>query len=146
MGSQSANKAEFQDGGMPVAQPMYQVDVNGNPISSSNPIAAGVLSAGSNNIGAVQQATSNAAIPAGSGTSAQVIKGAKGYLSGMVVTATGTANLVIYDNASAGSGSVIGVIPSTATLGQYFPLNMPAQNGITAALVSGSPAVTVAYS
>lgn len=122
---QTAPGAEFQDGGKPVAHPIYQVDVNGNPVN---------------------QPTLNAAVAAGAGTANQIIKGNSGYLSGVVVTATGTANLLIYDNASTNAGTVIGVIPSSAALGQFFPFNMPALQGITAAKASGTPAVTVAFS
>lgn len=129
-----------------VAQPMFQVDANGNPISASNPPAAGPLPAGSNNIGAVQQATSNASVAAGVGVAAQTIKAAPGYLSGVVVTANATAAMNIYDNASAASGTIIGYIPATATAGQYYPFNMPALLGITCGKVSGSAGVTVAYS
>jgi hypothetical protein len=111
-------------------------------------ISGGVsLLATSNNIGAVQQALKNMAIAAGTGSANVVIRGSGGYLSGALCTAGGsTANLLIYDHPSSNSGTVIGVIPSGATAGQYFPFNMPAMSGITAAQVNGSPAVTVAYS
>ncbi|MBA2285830.1 MAG: hypothetical protein H0W02_10125 [Ktedonobacteraceae bacterium] len=125
MSATVANQAEFQNAGKPVASPIYQVDSNGNPIN---------------------QPTQNAAVAAGGSTAAVVVKATAGFLSGVLVTANASAVLTIYDNASAASGTVIGVIPATATAGQYYPLNMPAKVGITAGQVNGSPAVTVAYS
>jgi hypothetical protein len=93
----------------------------------------------------VREASSNAAVAAGAGTAAVVVKASKGYLKGVLVTATGSANLLLYDNASAASGTVIGFVPSTATLGQYFVTEMPATNGITAGQLSGTPAVTASF-
>jgi hypothetical protein len=93
----------------------------------------------------VASALLNSAVAVSS--SATVVKAAAGYLSGVLVSAAGTAQaLTIYDNASAASGTVIGVIPAGATAGQYYPFNMPAANGITCSGSSNNPAVTVAYS
>lgn len=36
MGSTTANSAEFQAAGKPIAQPVYLVDANGNPLTSTN--------------------------------------------------------------------------------------------------------------
>jgi hypothetical protein len=85
------------------------------------------------------------AIAAGASTVAQVVKASAGRLCRIIVTTTGTADLKFYDNASAASGTVIGYIPSAATLGQSFDIQMPASNGITAGLLNGSAAVTVSY-
>lgn len=126
MSATQANIAEFQDGGMPVAPPVYLVDYAGNPI--------------------VSQASQNASVGAGAGTSAKVIKSSAGFLSGVVVTANASAAMSIYDNPAAASGTVIGYIPATATAGQYYPFNMPARTGITVGIVSGSAGITVAYS
>jgi len=121
----TAQRAEFQDGGQPIANPVYQVDANGNPVSP---------------------ATQNAPVAAGTTTAPQPIKPTAGYLSGALVTSNATAALSIYDNASQASGTQIGYIPATATAGQFYPFNMPALLGITAGRVSGSPAVTLAFS
>lgn len=80
-------------------------------------------------------------------SSATVVKSSAGFLSGVLVTAAGSSQaMTIYDNASTGSGTVIGIIPSGATAGTYYPFNMPAANGITCSGSSSNPAVTVAYS
>lgn len=94
----------------------------------------------------MQQAVSNAAVAAGVGTAAQVIKAGPGYLSGVLVTSAGTAATSIYDNASAASGTVIGYIPANPTAGTFYPFNMPATNGITVGKVANSSGLTVAYS
>lgn len=123
-----------------------------SPLPSNEPIgvtlSSAVLAAGSANIGAVQEATTTAAIAIGTTTAAGVVKASAGYLSGVLVSAidSPTADVSIYDNASAASGRVIGFIPSTATAGSFWPFNMPAANGITVGKVNHSHALTVAYS
>ena len=96
--------------------------------------------------GVVQQATTNVAVP--STASNQVVKATPGYLSGALVTSVpgSPVALNIYDNATTNSGTIIGTIPSTATVGTFWPFNMPALNGITAAKTANTPAVTLAYS
>lgn len=87
--------------------------------------------------------SSTVAVGAGGGAAAVVVKASPGRLCRVLVTATGSANLLFYDNASAGTGTVIGVVPSTAVLGQTFDIQAPAVNGIVAEQASGSPACTV---
>lgn len=91
-------------------------------------------------------ATRTAAVAAAAGTT--VIKASPGRIIRVVVTTAGTAtdNITLYDNASAGSGLVLGVIPGGGTVGAIITLDMPAVNGITAVNVASGPAVTVAYS
>lgn len=90
-------------------------------------------------------ASKNAAVAVSA--SVTVVKASAGFLSGVLVTAAGTTQaLTIFDNASLGSGTVIGIVPSGATAGQYFPFNMPATAGITCSGSANNPAVTVAYS
>lgn len=89
MSATAANAAEFQDGGKPVAQPFYLVDVNGNPISSTNPqtvvatgnTASGTVDAGSSpvKIGGVaatsapSQVAVGAAVQAWFGRNGQIV-------------------------------------------------------------------------
>lgn len=97
------------------------------------------------NGGAGGGANNNAAIPVQAG--AFVVKNSSGYLGGALVTAPGTTTaMTLYDNASAASGTVVGIIPSGATAGQFFPFNMPVKNGITASGSATNPAVTVSFS
>lgn len=93
--------------------------------------------------------TSNAPVPAGSATT--VIKASPGKLCRAVITAAGTTgDTPIYDNASAGSGTKIGVVPGTTTdptavPGKVFSFDMPALVGITAVGPASSPAFTVSF-
>lgn len=90
-------------------------------------------------------ASLNAVVAGGAGTT--VVKAAPGRLVAAVVTgANSTGALTFYDNATTGSGTVIGVVPSGATTGTRYPLEVPAVNGIVAVGASGSAAVTVSYS
>ena len=78
-----------------------------------------------------------------------VVKGAPGRLCRVLVTTTTTTAQAItfYDNASAGSGTVVGIIPGASTAGTTFDIQMPCTNGITiaqnASLAAG--AITVSW-
>ena len=85
----------------------------------------------------------NKVIAAAGGT--VVISAAPSSLVTVVITAAGTASLTCFDNASAASGTVIGVTPATTTLGSIFSFNMPAANGITCSDPVGGPGVTISY-
>jgi hypothetical protein len=83
-------------------------------------------------------------VPAGTGTTP--VKALPGRLCRVVVTTAGTAGqTTFYDNASTGSGTVLAVIPGTATVGTSYDISMPAANGITAVGATGSAAMTVAF-
>lgn len=81
------------------------------------------------------------------GASTTTLKAGPGRVCKVSVTAAGTAsdNLTIYDNASAGSGTVIAVIPGGGTL-QVYDISLPAFSGITVVNVASGPAVTVGWS
>lgn len=85
-------------------------------------------------------------VAAGAGTT--IIKAAPGRLLKAVVTAAGTAtdNITIYDNPSAGSGTILAVIPGGGTVGTIYTLDLPAAAGITAVNVASGPGVTLGYS
>ena len=89
-------------------------------------------------------AQNNTAIAAGVATDT-VIKANPGHLARALVTAVGTANLLIYDNVSAGSGVVIGIVKSTAVVGDYVDIQMPANNGITVKGAATNAGVTIAW-
>jgi hypothetical protein len=72
------------------------------------------------------------------------IKNAPGILCTVLVTANMSAVVTFFDNTSP-SGTVIGVIPATATAGQSFPFNMPANIGITSSALANTGSLTVAY-
>jgi hypothetical protein len=86
--------------------------------------------------------------PIAAGASTTVVKGSPGRLAKVVVTAAGTSsdNATIYDNASAGSGTVLAVIPGGGSVGAVYALDMPAQNGITCVNVASGPGFTIGYS
>lgn len=75
-----------------------------------------------------------------------VVSAVPGKLASVLVTTAGTANMLIYDNATTNSGTIIGVIPSGATVGQVYTLNMPAANGITVAGSASNAGVTISWS
>ncbi len=80
------------------------------------------------------------------GTAANtVIKAASGYLARVLVTTAGTSVVLIYDNATTNSGTVIGVIPANSPAGSLLEFHMPAANGITVDGDAQLPAITVAW-
>jgi len=92
------------------------------------------------------RAAFNAAIAAAAGTT--VVKGAPGRLVAVQVTAAGTSsdNATIYDNASAGSGTVLAVIPGGGSVGARIIIDAAVANGITVVNVASGPGFTVNYS
>lgn len=88
--------------------------------------------------------SSNAAIAAAT-VGPTVVKNAAGRLVRLLVTSTGTASVTFYDNASACSGTIIGITPASTSVGQVYDFSFVANNGITACGAAGSPAVTVSY-
>jgi hypothetical protein len=88
-------------------------------------------------------ATATATIAAGVGTKA--VKAAAGRLCRVLVTALGTGGLTLYDNASAASGTVIGIVPASTPAGTVLDFEMPAANGIFASNAANGPAVTLSY-
>lgn len=78
-----------------------------------------------------------------------VIKGAPGRLCRVLVTTTTTSAqaITVYDNASAGSGTVVGLIPGGTSAGTITDFEMPAVNGLTigqnASLAAGG--VTISW-
>lgn len=78
-------------------------------------------------------------------TGAQPVKASPGRLGRVVLAAAnGAAAITFYDNASAASGTVIGVIAASAAAGVY-DFQMPARNGITFTGAATNPALTVGY-
>ena len=91
------------------------------------------------------QAEGTAAIAAAAGTT--VVKGAPGRVVNAVVTAAGTGgdNALVYDN-TAGSGTILAVIPGGGTVGAQITIQMPAKVGITVVNVASGPAFTLGFS
>lgn len=75
-----------------------------------------------------------------------VIKASAGRLARVLVTASGTAALNIYDNATTHSGTIICAIPASAPVGSIYDLRMPATNGITVGGALNTPGITASWS
>lgn len=81
-------------------------------------------------------------------TAGTIIKAAAGRLCRVLVQANmATTPLTFYDNAAGtATGTIIGVIPVTATAGQTFDFQMPANAGISAVGGTGQTQCTVSFS
>lgn len=95
------------------------------------------------NVAATPWVNSTAAPQSGSAT---VIKAAAGFLNKVLVTTLGSAALNIYDNASAGSGTIIGIVPANTPVGTVLTFNNRATLGITIGGAASQPALTVSWS
>jgi hypothetical protein len=84
--------------------------------------------------------------PVAAAAAAAAIKAAPGVLHKVLVTTLGTAALTFYDNTSAASGTIIGVIAASAAAGTVTTFDMPATAGIFCNSGTNTPAVTVSYS
>jgi hypothetical protein len=85
-------------------------------------------------------------VAAAAGTT--VILAAPGRLCRVLVTGagSGSGNVTFFDNATTGTGTVIGVLPATVSVtGIPFDFQFPAANGITVTNVASGPALTVSY-
>lgn len=80
MSATSAPTAEFQDAGKPVAFPFYLVDVNGNPISSTDPLPVNV-----------SLAATSVAIEDGTTASQKLAVDAGGRITSIIEAVAGTA-------------------------------------------------------
>lgn len=78
-------------------------------------------------------------------TTDTVIKGSAGRIGKVLVTATGTAALNIYDNATTHSGTVLCAIPASAAVGTVYDVQFPAANGITVGGIANSPGITIGW-
>jgi hypothetical protein len=111
------------------------------------PFSPTVYQAQTDTLGNSVEPTGSTAIAAGASTT--IIKGAPGRVCRFIITTAGTSsdNAVIYDNATAGSGTILGVIPGGTTLtGAQVNVGMTAVNGITVVNVASGPAFTIGFS
>jgi hypothetical protein len=86
----------------------------------------------------------NLAIAAGKSTDT-VLSATPARLCRIIVTAAGSANTQIFDNASAGSGTVIGIIPTAAAVGTVIDFSIPAMLGITVKGLATNHGFTVSF-
>ncbi len=68
-----------------------------------------------------------------------------GVLHRAIVTTAGTASLILYDNATTNSGTILYSSAATYALGTVTEINAPFANGVTARKASGTAAVTLVY-
>jgi len=115
-----APSAQFQQFGIQQANPVYEVDKNGNPrAANTTSIAAGT-------------------------TTDTVVKSSAGTFYGMLITTSAAGTPTVYDNATAGSGTIISMAPATTigfTATPYIGVNC--QNGITVKGSASNPAITI---
>jgi hypothetical protein len=107
--------------------------------------AVGVLQ-GQYYIGAtVNDGTASMAIAAGTVADTVVYAG-KSMLGGILVTTAGVNSMLVYDNATVGSGTIVGLVPpSAAVTGIAYSSGSPCANGIVVKGNATNPAVTIFY-
>lgn len=101
-------------------------------------LAQGVLGAIAVQQGGLQTGTMAAA-------TAGAIKASRGVCCTVLVTATGTAAVNLYDNAAAASGTIVCAIPANAAVGSIYQVNMPCALGIYVGGGANTPALTVSF-
>lgn len=74
-----------------------------------------------------------------------VVKASPGRLCKVLVVTAAASAVVIYDNATGVTGTVIGTIAANAAAGTLASFQMPAANGITVAGASTLPAITISF-
>jgi hypothetical protein len=78
-------------------------------------------------------------------TTDTVIKPSAGRLCKVLITATGTNPMSIFDNASGHTGTIIGQFPANPVVGSIVSFQMPAANGITVQGNAANPGFTVSF-
>lgn len=74
-----------------------------------------------------------------------VAKASSGVLMRVLITATGSAALTIFDNATTNTGTVIGLVAASAPAGTIVVFQMPAVNGIAIAGSASNPGFTLTF-
>ena len=84
--------------------------------------------------------------PIAAATSANTqVRKAPGMLRRIIITAVGTAAVMVYDNgANTVSGTIIGALPASAAIGPY-EFECPCNSGIVVAGNAALPAMTVIW-
>jgi hypothetical protein len=106
--------------------------------------SGGNLASAATSLLGLDASTATVAIASGH-TADTVVKASAGRLARVLVTTTNTTAMQIFDNASAGSGKVIGYIPANPTAGNVYTFHMPAALGVTVKGDANNPGVTVSY-
>jgi hypothetical protein len=78
-------------------------------------------------------------------TANTVVKGSPGRLARILVTASGTGALNVFDNSSAASGTQIALVPASAPAGTLVDCQAPALSGITVQGNAANPGITIFY-
>lgn len=79
-------------------------------------------------------------------TSLTVVSATAGRLCKVIVTVVNGANAInLFDNATAASGTIVGVVPASATAGTVIDLQIPVINGITAAATASAGTIVVTF-
>ena len=74
-----------------------------------------------------------------------VIKASAGRLCSVQVIVTGSNPMAIYDNATAGSGTVLAQLPASPTVGTIYQFLIPSVNGITVKGSATNPGVNIVW-
>jgi hypothetical protein len=91
------------------------------------------------------KATTTTSVPTGAGNTVVTPNPGRLMQVQVVSAGTGTGGVLFYDNATTTSGTVVGYIPATVTVGQIFSFDMPVAAGIVVQNVSAGPQLTVSW-
>ncbi|MGI8406387.1 MAG: hypothetical protein ACR2OE_16780 [Thermomicrobiales bacterium] len=115
-------------------------------VYSTQQILNQLFDAGANTLTIGTSEGGTTTVAAAAGTAADtVVKAAVGRLCRILVTATGTNPLQVFDNATLGSGVVIGCMPASPTVGTSYAFQTPAMAGITVKGNAANPGVTISF-
>lgn len=138
------------------AVPKASLTQSHNVADGSTPTQRLAVSAGGNasanavattlHTGAASSSSSTAAVAAGTAANTVISANAGRLCRVMITTAGTTANsCLIYDNATEGSGVIIGAFLRNTAVGTIKDFQLPAANGITVAGNAANPAMTISF-
>jgi hypothetical protein len=136
LGSASADGANGASGQQSAPVVMQHIGVGGTNVAGIDVANHQLFTSGGKSTTAVA-----------AGTSANtVIKATAGRLGRVLISTLGTNQLVIFDNATTNSGTIIGVVAASAVAGTVADFQMPAAAGITVQGNASNPAFTISWS
>lgn len=74
-----------------------------------------------------------------------VVKNTQAVLCACTITVLGTGATQIFDNATAGAGNLVAVIPASPAVGTRFPFFVPVSNGITVKGGANNSSIVVTF-
>lgn len=131
---------------IPVDNGIVALQANGSAAVTISYTVDGTAGAGKDNAEPVTAGGQRTSYHAAGASGAGAALAAQGRLCKISVLTSGSAATLIYDNASAASGTLLYSLKASPTIGDVIDLQIPASNGIYVAGATNTSSILVTYS